>query len=294
MGFQNGALYKVMESASSTDLYLPFLLALFQLEPLTILSVFFLTLARLVPIIVLAPFMGGKNFPVTIRIMFATALVALFLPQNLLAIQQDIPYDFFWVTLMLKELLIGIVLGFLASIPFFLVQMSGSLIDHSRGSSALQVNDPTTQSQTGPIGVLFNYTLLAIFFTLNGPFLFFEGLAESYALVPVDQFASQTLFIQGGTYWKYVSTLLGIMFSLSVRLAAPAIIGILLTDLFLGIANRLAPQVQIVFLGISLKSWVGIALLAASWGLVMMVMGRESLNWFKALNQFIQQGGSLN
>lgn len=260
---------------------------------MTILSVFFLTLARVVPILVLAPFMGGKNFPVPIRIMFSSALVLLFLPQNLLTIQGNIPYDLVFVGLMLKEMLIGVVLGFLASIPFFVVQMSGSFIDHSRGSSALQVNDPTTQSQTGPIGILFNYVLLAVFFGLNGPFFFFDGLAQSYVLIPIDQLVSPLLLAASGPYWKQSGALAGFMFALSVQLAAPAIIGILFTDLFLGIANRLAPQVQIVFLGISLKSWVGIALLTASWALVINVMGKESLAWIKTINLLIQKAGAV-
>lgn len=277
---------------SSTDSYLLFLLVTFKLHPLTLIGVFFLTIARIIPIMVFAPFLGGKNFPAPIRIMFSTALVLLFLPHNLLLVQKEIPYNMVWVGLMLKELLIGAILGFLAAFPFFLVQMSGNLIDHSRGSSALQVNDPTTQSQTSPIGILFNYTLIAIFFTLGGPFLFFDAIAQSYAIVPVDQVISPDFFVSTGPYWKYVSKLLGAAFALSVQLAAPAMIGILLTDLFLGIANRLAPQVQIVFLGISLKSWVGIALLTASWGLVIKVMGRESLAWFKAIAHFIQQASA--
>lgn len=276
-----------------TDLYFSFLLTFSNLEPMTILSVFFLTLARIVPILVLAPFMGGKNFPVPIRIMFSSALVLLFLPKNLVSIQANIPYNLVFVGLLLKELLIGIVLGFLAAVPFFIVQMSGSFIDHSRGSSALQVNDPITQSQTGPVGILFNYVLLAVFFGLNGPFFFFDGLAQSYALIPVDQLVSPLLLAPTGPYWKQASTLAGFMFALSVQLAAPAIIGILFTDLFLGIANRLAPQVQIVFLGISLKSWVGIALLTASWALVINVMGKESIAWIKTINLLIQKAGAV-
>ena len=74
---------------------------------------------------------------------------------------------------------------------------------------------------------------------------------------------------------------------IAAQLAAPALIGILLTDLFLAIANRLAPQVQIVFLGIALKSWVGIALLTAAWALMIQVMMNESVGWFQTLNSLI-------
>ena len=67
------------------------------------------------------------------------------------------------------------------------------------------------------------------------------------------------------------------MFTLCIQLAAPSLIGILLTDMFLGIANRMAPQVQIVFLGIPLKSWVGLAILAAAWSLILSVMSKHAM-----------------
>ena len=245
----------------------------------------------ILPIMTLAPFLGAKNVPMTIRMMFSIALVAIFLPQNLLLAHQQIPYGMIFIGYLLKELLIGAVLGFFATVPFFIAQMAGSLIDHQRGSSALQVNDPTTQSQTGPIGILYNYVLIAIFFSLDGPFLFFNAVATSYKLIPVDSLINASFFSLAVPFWKKSLSLLQYVTNLAIQLSAPALIGILLTDLFLGIANRLAPQVQIVFLGMSLKSWVGIALLAASWGLVIQVMGKESITWVKSINLWVQQVG---
>lgn len=274
-------------SLRATDNYLSFLLSIQNIEPMTLLSVFFLTLGRIVPLVAIAPFLGAKNVPATVRMMFAVALCAIFLPFNLLLIHSDIPYDMVFIAYLTKELLIGSVLGILSSVPFFIAQMAGTLIDHSRGSSALQVTDPTTQSQTGPIGVLYNYVLIAVFFSLGGPFLFFNAVADSYSLVPVDQMINVSFFNAHLPFWKMVFTLLQKMMNLSIQLAAPALIGILLTDLFLGIANRLAPQVQIVFLGISLKSWVGIALMTAAWGLTIKVLGKESIAWVKTIQKYI-------
>jgi type III secretion protein T len=280
-----------METLYSTDSYLTLLLALPGLEPITILSLFFLTIGRLLPILAQVPFLGSKNVPMTIRMMFAIALVALFLPQNAFLATRNIAFDMTFISLMLKELLIGAILGFFASVPFYLAQMAGSIIDHQRGSSSLQVTDPTTQSQTGPIGILLNYTLIAIFFSLDGPFLFFDGLSESYRLLPLDALVNPAFFSPTASYWKNTYGLMESMFTLSVQLAAPALIGILLTDLFLGIANRLAPQVQIVFLGMALKSWVGIALLTAAWTFILQVLGRDALDSMKELARFIQEAG---
>jgi type III secretion protein SpaR/YscT/HrcT len=280
-----------MNTLTATDDYVSLLLSLPHLEPATVLSLFFLTLARILPIMALAPFFGSKNVPMTIRMMFSISLVAIFLPQNLMMAKGELPFNLTFIGCMTKELLIGFILGFLSAVPFFIAQMAGSLIDHQRGSSALQVTDPTTQSQTGPIGILYNYVLIAVFFSLNGPFIFLDGVATSYQLIPVDGFISPTLFTMQTPFWKEMFALLSTIMNLAIQLSAPALIGILLTDMFLGIANRLAPQVQIVFLGMSLKSWVGIALLTAAWALIIKVMGKEAIHWMKTIIQMIQQIG---
>lgn len=279
-----------MENAvSATDDFVSFLLSIQNVEPITVLSVFFLTIARILPIVTIAPFLGAKNLPGIVRMMFSVALCALFLPQNLLSIHGNILYDMTFVGYLLKELVIGAVLGFIASAPFYIAQSAGTLLDHSRGSSALQVTDPTTQAQTSPIGILYNYVLIAIFFALNGPFLFFDALSQSYQMIPVDGLINASFFNLHLPFWKQMIGLLQHIMNLAIQLSAPALIGMLLTDLFLGIANRMAPQVQVVFLGIPLKSWVGIALIAAAWSLTITVMGKESTQWIKAINQYVTQ-----
>ncbi len=269
------------------DGYLSLLLSFPNLDPYTILSVFFLTLARLLPILAIAPFLGSQNVPMTIRVMFGVSLTAMFLPQNLMLVHQNIPFAMPFIGLCIKELMIGAILGFLSSVPFFIAQMSGSLIDFQRGASSLQVTDPTTRSQTGSIGILYNLVLIALFFSLGGPLFFFDGVATSYEMIPVDGLINPSFFNENNSFWKLIFRILQKMFNLCIQLAAPSLIGILLMDMFLGIANRLAPQVQIVFLGIPLKSWVGIALLAAAWGLIIQVMSKEAMDWFKTLIHLI-------
>jgi type III secretion protein T len=126
-----------------------------------------------------------------------------------------------------------------------------------------------------------------MFFTLGGPFLFFNGVATSYEIIPVDGLMNTAFFNMNTPFWKLIFHTLEKMFDLCIQLSAPSLISILLMDMFLGIANRLAPQVQIVFLGIPLKSWVGIALLAAAWSLIIQVMSKEALDWFKTLTHLL-------
>ena len=91
------------------------------------------------------------------------------------------------------------------------------------------------------------------------------------------------------SFWKVIIGLLAHVLSLAIQLGAPSIIGILMAEMFLGIANRLAPRVQIVFLGISLKSFVGLALLAAAWFFILKQLGKESLSWIKVMYRTVQE-----
>ena len=282
-----------MDILSSTDSYLSLLLSLPHLAPITVLSSFFLVLARLLPIMILAPFLGARTVPGTIRLMFSISLAAILLPPILLSLKQNIPFDLFFVGYALKELLIGFILGFLVSIPFYIAQSSGSLIDHIRGAASLQVQDPTTQSQTGPIGILYNYILIAIFFIIGGPFIFFDALSRSYEIIPLTELMNPAFFTLKLPFWQLIIGLINQILALAIQLGAPAIIGILMAEMFLGIANRLAPQVQIVFLGISLKSWVGLALLAAAWYFIMNQLGKESLSWLKLIEETVHQAKPL-
>jgi type III secretion protein T len=274
---------------TSTDSYLSLLLDYTLASPITVLAAFFLVLARMLPIMLLAPFFGARRAPNTMKMMFAIALCAILFPQVVINLKKEIPLNLLFAGLALKELLFGFILGFLVAIPFYAAQASGSLIDHIRGASSLQIQDPTTQTKTGPIGIFYNYILIVIFFAIGGPFYFINALSQSFYLVPINEVLNPAFFSLNVSFWKIIIGLLHHVLSLAIQLGAPSIIGILMAEMFLGIANRLAPQVQIVFLGISLKSFVGLALLAAAWFFILNQLGKESLAWIKIIQKTVQQ-----
>jgi type III secretion protein T len=277
------------DSASLTDSYLNFLLDLTALAPNTVLSLFILTMLRVIPILVQAPFFGAKNLPSSVKIMFSLALSAILIPQVLLSAKAPVPFDWNFIAYAFKELIIGLILGFLVTIPFMIAQASGTLIDHVRGSSSLQVNDPTTQMLSGSVGIFYNYMLIALFFGIGGPFLFLQGLATSFQILPADSWFNAAFFSLKMPLGKLLLILIGYLMSIAIQLAAPSLVGILMTEMFLGIANRLAPQVQIVFLGIPLKSWVGIFFLMIAWYFILQQLSKESLEWLKIMNRTITQ-----
>ncbi len=271
---------------SPTESYYSFYSQLIDYAPIAMLSLFLLGMARLMPIIAMAPFFGSK-IPSPIKMGLLVSLTLIFLPHSVLTSKTLVGFNLTYIGLLVKEFFIGIVLASFASFPFFIAETAGILIDFVRGSSSLQVTDPTTQSQSSDIGILYNYMMIVIFYQIGGPFLFFDAVFNSYDIIPADAWISPAFFSYKHPYWMFITASLSKLFAIGIQLAAPSLLAVLMTELFLGIANRLAPQVQIVFLGMSLKSLAALALLCIAWYFILQQLGKQSLFWLKAVDDVL-------
>lgn len=276
---------------SPTSDYLSFLSSMPNMDPLNLLTLLFLGLMRIAPIVSIAPFLGAK-LPGSVKIGLAISLTFVLLPQILQHASKPPTFDMSFVAFSLKEIFIGVIMAFLAAIPFYIAQGSGSLIDFARGSSSLQVTEPFMQTQTSTLGTLLNYINVVIFFQIGGLFMFLDALSYSFQYLPVDQMMKESFFYTLHTpFWKLITGLLTRVTAVSMQLAAPSLVAILMAEMFLGIANRLAPQVQIVFLGMSLKSLLGLFLLFAGWFFILQQMGKQTTLWLTDLEKVLRSFG---
>lgn len=255
---------------------------------LSALTIFFLFLARMYPIIALSPFFGAKVLPHPVKAAFAICLFTIFLPKLLVVTTSPLTFDLRAVFLMTKEVFIGYTIGLLISLPFIIAQSAGIIIDHQRGGASLMVNDPTVQNQSSPLGTIFNMVLIYIFYYLDAPFLILDLIANSYDVMPPDKFLNPNFFNQNTEFWKMQVAILNKVMIVSIQLATPALILMLMTDLFLGIANRLAPQVQITFLGMGLKSLLGLAIVAIGWNLIVGELGKSVYYWINQISEVLK------
>lgn len=251
-------------------------------------SLFFLAFMRMAPIVVLAPFLGAKVAPVMARTGFTVFMSILFLPVIVKHLSGPIEFSPAFLFYSLKELLVGLFLSLLITMPFFIVQSSGIIIDYLRGASIFQAQDPALQNQSSPVGIFYNFILITIFFNISGPFLFFEGIVKSYEIVPVDSLINPAFFTMKLPFWKIAVDMVNKIVSVAIQLAAPSLVAILMAEMFLGIANRLAPQVQIAFLGMSIKSLLGLLLLWAGWFFILKQFTSQTTSWLDMMDQLIE------
>ena len=156
-----------------------------------------------------------------------------------------------------KEALIGFFLGFFASIPFWIAENVGNFIDNQRGATMGEVYSPLSGAQVSTTGIFFTQVVSTIFFTSGAVLIFLAALYKSYAIWPVFSGAVQ---FSHGMPGEMLGSLDG-MLRTTVVISAPVIIVMFLATVGLGLVNRTAPQLNVFFLSMPVKSALGVAML---------------------------------
>src|SRR5579883_3361644 len=115
--------------SNPTGSYAAFFDSVVGLTPMGLFTIAFLAMLRLIPIIVLAPFFGAK-LPGGVKIGMAISFTMILLPHVVSSANSlNLTFDTHYLGYAFKELFIGIIFGMLSSIPFYIVQSSGVIID---------------------------------------------------------------------------------------------------------------------------------------------------------------------
>jgi flagellar biosynthetic protein FliR len=153
---------------------------------------------------------------------------------------------------------VGLSLGFLTGLIFYVFTVAGSLIDFTSSLSAASIFDPMAGQQVTIFGRMFNIMAMALFLVLGGDRLLASGLAVSFEAVAIDG----TISLSGGLAEIGV-TLLGRMMIAAIELAMPALAALFIAEVVLGIAARFAPQSNVFLIGLPVKIFAAMASVSA-------------------------------
>ncbi|HVS01993.1 MAG TPA: type III secretion system export apparatus subunit SctT [Thermoanaerobaculia bacterium] len=224
------------------------------------LLLFTLGFARWAPVFGMTPFIGGRLVPNPIRVGLAVFMALWVLPW--VSAQAPLPLGITsvgWWALLLKEVLIGFLLAFGAGLVFWAAEMGGRFIDNVRGTTTANLLIPQVSTQSSLLGD-FYYQLFVVLYVLAGGHLWFlSAVFQSYEILP-----PTTAALALATAAESFIAATGGLFVVALKIMAPALVVLMLMDLMLGVANRMAPQLDVFFISLSLKSAVGSLVVALS------------------------------
>ena len=216
-----------------------------------------LAMARIGGAFAICPVLADSMIPGVARRVAVFGFACLVIPFVKNEMPPGEPNLWMFSILAFKEAIIGFLLGFFASIPFWVAENIGNFIDNQRGATMGEVYSPLSGAQVSTTGIFFTQIVSTVFFVSGAVFLMLAALYKSYTIWPV--FVEGISFAQG-TPLQILGTV-DDMLKATVVISAPVIIVMFLATLGLGLVNRTAPQLNVFFLSMPVKSALGVAML---------------------------------
>jgi len=210
---------------------------------------------RVSGLMLMAPFFGSASLPPRIKAAFTVLLVWLLAPNLHLSLSGTSTLG--WTQVGLSELAIGMLLGLSVQFVFEASQFAGQILGVQLGFSLVHVLDPQSQADTPVLGLLQQTIVLLLFLALDIPHHLLRALVQSFSFLPPGTFV-----LTGAAVGELVQ-MAGRLFITGLQLAAPALTATMLADLVLGFIGKMSPQLPVLFVGLSVKSVLGLAVLLA-------------------------------
>lgn len=219
--------------------------------------IFLLIFCRITAFFVVAPVFSSRGVPNTFKIglgFFISFIVFL-----TYGMKQAIVPDAQYVLFIMREILVGVLMGFVVYLFFSVVQTAGSIMDMQIGLAMANVVDPHTGTSQPLLGNFKYMLMIVLFLMMNGHHYLLRGLMDSYEWMPL----SNELFarMMSGSISDFLTRALGNTFLLAMQVAAPLVVAMFLADAGLGLLAKTAPQYNVFVIGIPLKLIIGSFLL---------------------------------
>ena len=205
----------------------------------------------------ICPALGEGMIMGTARRAAVLGFAALAVPMVLNGMPPGEPDVLLLGLIALRESLIGFLIGFFAAVPFWVAENVGNFIDNQRGATMGEVYSPLSGAQVSTTGIFFTQIVSTIFFVSGAVLLLLAALYGSYEVWPM--FGGWVSFAADAPLQILHAT--DGMLRTTVVISAPPIILMFLVNIGLGFVNRTAPQLNVFFLSMPVKSAIGVAML---------------------------------
>ncbi|MCH8266274.1 MAG: flagellar biosynthetic protein FliR [Acidobacteria bacterium] len=208
---------------------------------------------RVGSLMVFAPFFSNLAIPVrakaALTVMLTVVLYPVYSPQ---AVPQNLGS---WIAVVSGEVVMGLLLSLTLHFVFEGFRMAGQIIGFQVAFSLANIIDPNTQVDTPVLSTFHQIFALLIFLQFDVHHWIVRGLGKSFEYAPpgtaVASLAatSELLHLAGG------------MWIIGVQIAAPVLLATMVADVAMGFLAKIAPQLPILFVGISIKSLLAFVVL---------------------------------
>ena len=217
-------------------------------------EIFLLILVRIASFVHTAPFFNTANTPQRVKLglaFFISMIIFTIIPEKEIAYDGVIGY----ASLVVKESVVGLLLGFVCNICIQTITFAGHLMDFEIGLSMASAYDPTMKEQMSVSGS-FYYRAVFLLLLISGMYQFLiSAIVDSYSIISVGGM-SVNVSLYGSVLGIATEYIL-----IGFRIALPIFVTSMLLNAILGILTKVAPQMNMFAVGIQIKLLVGLAIM---------------------------------
>lgn len=213
-----------------------------------------LVLARPAALILASPVLGGVYSPAPVRIGIAVVVALTQVTVVTLPPVPDLPT---LVVVMAHEVIIGTALAMSVRVLIAAAELGGQLSGTQMMLSYGSMVDPQSGVRNGVLATLYANLTIFVFFLINGHHALLRMVTESYRTLPMGTGSVSRAVVTS------VIDMLGVVFVLGFRLAAPLIVVLLVVECASGLLTRSAPSLDLMSLSTPVRLLAGITAVSA-------------------------------
>lgn len=222
---------------------------------ITNIDLYILVFARVAGVVIFNPLLSRNTIPSTVRTVIAFAVTILITP--MLAVPEN--YDsgaFDFILCFIKEIFIGVLLGYVFNIFYYMLMTAGDILDMSLGFAMAKMFDPATNIQSAFIANMLNLLFILYFFATNSHLTIIQIAVQSYNLIDI---GAESISVLSAA--EFAVGLFASVFGLAIKLALPFIAVQFTLEVSMGILMKLIPQIHIFIIEFPIKILLSIIML---------------------------------
>jgi flagellar biosynthetic protein FliR len=209
-------------------------------------QMFILALTRILAILIQVPVLGGTLVPLQVKAGLGLILAAIMVPWQLQPASAPVLPVLGLGMAIGRELIIGLLAGFAATLTFNVLQIAGEMMALSSGFGSGRIMNPTLGESGTALDQMYVMFGMLIFLLINGHHAVILAVQKTFEVLPINH----PLPAFTG---EVVMSMTAQLILLGIQIALPVAGALLLTDITLGLLARVAPQIQVFFLGLPIK-----------------------------------------
>ena len=142
--------------------------------------------------------------------------------------------------LSIKEVFLGVLLGYMAATAFWVAEGVGAMIDNVAGFNNVQQQNPLSSHQSTPISSILVQLCITLFYSFGGFLFLLEAVFETYRWWPITAMAP----VPAAILERFVILQTDTLMTQVVKIASPLLVVMVLIDLGFGLVAKTAGKLE--------------------------------------------------